>query len=77
MGFAVSAYLFMTTISGMISTALIGYIQVQLDAAENPEIYGYTLALFMQISYLGCIPFFYMAGIRYQEKMEQLDLERD
>ena len=47
MGFAVSAYLFMTTISGMISTALIGYIQSAYDAENNTSVYGYTLAIFM------------------------------
>ena len=36
MGFAVSAYLFLTTISGMFSTALLGWVQNYYDASENP-----------------------------------------
>lgn len=69
MGFAVSAYLFLTTISGMISTALLGWLQNQLDAETNTSLYGYTLAIFMAISYVGCIPCFYMAGRSYTQSL--------
>ena len=65
MGFAVSAYLFMTTISGMVSTFILGWIQNYFHADLQPELYGTTLAGFMLFSYLGCVPAFWIAGKRY------------
>lgn len=70
-GFAVSAYLFMTTISGMVSTALLGLVQVYLDAPNNVSVYGTSLNWFMMFAQIGCIPFFYLAGLSYTKAMKQ------
>ena len=45
--FGISAYLFMTTISGMVATAALGSLQNYLDADKNVAEYGYTLNWFM------------------------------
>ena len=65
MGFSISAYLFMTTISGMIATASLGQVQIWVDAENNIDQYGYTLCYFTVISYAGSIPFFWLAGRSY------------
>jgi len=70
-GFSISAYLFLTTISGMIGTALLGIVQSKVDAENNPEYYGYTLCAFSFIAYAGSLPFFYLAGLDYVKKMKE------
>ena len=45
------------------------------DAEVNTQYYGYTLAVFMQFSYLGCIIPFYIAGKRYTKQMKENDEE--
>lgn len=64
-GFAISAYLFMTTLSGMAATTALGIVQDKLNAREHKELYGTTLCYFIMFSYLGSIPFFYLAGRSY------------
>lgn len=71
MGFAVSAYLFMTTIGGMLATTALGLIQSRLDAESDVSLYGTTLCYFMMFSYLGSIPFWYLAGRSYSSKLAQ------
>ena len=67
-GFTVNAYLLFATFAGTFSTQLMDYLNQSLGASSsNPEIYGYTLAAFTAISYLGSIPFFYLAGRSYKE----------
>ena len=72
-GFSISAYLFLTTISGMIGTALLGSVQNYLEADKNPAQYGYTLCVFSGIAYVGSLPFFYLAGLDYVKKMKEAD----
>jgi MFS family permease len=67
-GFAVSAFLFFATISGTISTTILGKINVAQDAAEHPEIYGRNLAYWVSIAYLVSCPFFWLAGRTYTAK---------
>jgi len=66
-GFAVSAFLFCTTIAGTISTALLGYLENAYNAKENPSAYGYILCVFICFSYGGSIPFFFLAGKSYEK----------
>lgn len=66
-GFAVSAYLFFTTISGTISTFLLGQFVETYDLAHHRERYGYILCAFVFFSYLGSVPFFYLAGNSYRD----------
>ena len=76
-GYAVSAYLFFTTISGTISTALCGTFQTAFDGNEYPERYGYILFGFVCFSYLGSIPFFYLSGNSYKAFKERQLLEEE
>jgi len=66
-GFAVSAYLFFTTISGTISTFLLGQFTETFHLDKYPERYGYILCAFVFFSYLGSVPFFYLAGNSYKK----------
>ena len=68
-GFAVSAYLFFTTISGTISTILLGQFSETFDVTQYPERYGYILCAFVFFSYLGSVPFFFLAGNAYKKHL--------
>lgn len=61
-GYGVSAFLFFATIAGTISTYLCGLLQIQYEAKDHPERYGYILCAFVVFSYGGSIPFFILAG---------------
>ena len=76
-GFAVSAYLFFTTISGTISTFLLGQFSETWDVKNYPARYGYILCAFVFFSYLGSIPFFYKAGNSYKEFLHRKKVEED
>ena len=64
-GFAVSAFLFFATVSGTISTTLLGFLQDHYDAKNNVSQYGYILCIFVVLAYGISIPFFYVAGKSY------------
>lgn len=66
-GFAVSAYLFFATLSGTLSTFLLGQFSDSYQLTLYPERYGYILCAFVFFSYLGSIPFFYLAGRSYED----------
>eukprot|EP00347_Sterkiella_histriomuscorum_P013234 403365495 len=70
-GFAVSAYLFFTTLAGTLSTFLLGEFKNVWNMDEHPEYIGYTLCAFVFFSYLGSIPGFIMAGKSYKEFLEK------
>jgi len=76
-GFAVSAYLFFTTISGTISTFLLGQFSETWDVKNYPARYGYILCAFVFFSYLGSIPFFYLAGNSYKEFLHRKKVEEE
>lgn len=76
-GFAVSAYLFVATVCGTISTALLNQLQKQFDAADNPELYGYILCAFVIFSYGGSLPFFILAGRQYTKFMKEKDAQKE
>ena len=65
-GFAVNAFFFFCTLAGTLSTFSLQYLNKYLDADHNPCIYGYTLATYCLVSYLGSVPFFWMAGRSYE-----------
>lgn len=44
---------------------------------ENLKVYGNTLAFFMMISYIGCVPFYYLAGRHYTKFMEAIAFEKE
>ena len=68
-GFAVSAYLFFTTISGTISTFLLGQFIQTYDLKDHKERYGYILCAFVFFAYLGSGPFFFLAGNSYKQHL--------
>jgi len=76
-GFAVSAYLFFATVAGTIATELLGVLQTQLKAKENPSLYGYILFGFVCFSYGGSIPFMWLAGKHYKIFKEKEDAEKE
>ena len=76
-GFAVSAYLFFATVAGTIATELLGVLQTQLKAKENPELYGYILFSFVLFSYAGSIPFMWLAGRHYTAFKIKEDEEKE
>ena len=65
-GFTVSVYLLFATMAGTLSTFLIDPINSYFGVADDTSVYGYTLAAFTLFSYLGCIPFYYLAGKSYE-----------
>ena len=73
LAFSVSAYLFFTTIAGMVATEIMSSSQKYLDAENDTRIYGYTLCGMILVSYLGCVPFFYLAGRHYTGFMGSLN----
>ena len=70
-GFAVSAYLFFTTLAGTLSTFLLGQFQETFELKAYPERYGYILCAFVFFSYLGSIPFFLLAGNSYKALLKK------
>ena len=65
-GFAVSAYLFFTTLAGTLSTFLLGQFEITYELKLHPERYGYIMCAFVCFSYLGSVPFFFLAGRSYK-----------
>jgi len=75
-GFAVSAFLFFATISGTIATSTLGVLGTHFEAAENPRVYGYLLAVYVCIAYAASLPFFLVAGRSYTAVMEKREKEK-
>jgi hypothetical protein len=54
---------------------LLGQFATTYDLANHPERYGYILCAFVCFSYLGSLPFFFLAGRSYtaivKKKREQ------
>lgn len=69
-GFTVNAYLLFGTMAGVLSTSLLDSLNSWFGAADNPMVYGQTLAAVCLISYLGCIPAFARAGEEYKKMVE-------
>ena len=74
-GFAVSAYLFFTTLAGTLSTFLLGQFAETFELKLFPERYGYILCSFVFFSYLGSIPFFLLAGNSYKKLLAKREEE--
>lgn len=68
-GLAVSIYYFCVTVAETISTALLGWMLKYFDAQSHKEMYGYLLCAFVAFSYIGSVPFFYLAGRSYKHQM--------
>jgi len=64
-GFAVSAYFFCVSMSGTISTLLLGFLQHYFNAEQNTHLYGYILCAFIVFAYATSLPFFFTAGRCY------------
>ena len=76
-GFCISAFMFFNTMAGMFATFALGEIQQWMDAENNLSVYGNTLFLFLMISYIGCCPFYYLAGLHYSKFMDAIAFEKD
>ena len=80
-GFGVSAFLFLATMAGTLSTTLLGILQTHFipsskgkpDDWVNPKgyLYGWILCAFVVFSYAGSMPFFLLAGNQYKKVMLQ------
>ena len=75
-GFGVSAFLFFSTLGGTLATAVAQPLFNHYDVEDNPGRSGRILCVLVLISYLGSLPFFFLAGKAYtacklQEKAEQ------
>lgn len=66
-GFAVGAFLFWASISGMCSTLILGALDTHHNYKEDPKQYGKVLCMFVAIPYALSIPFFYLAGRGYAD----------
>lgn len=75
-GYAVSVYSFFATMSGTVSTALLGSFESTYSVNLYPERYGYILFAFVCFSYLGSVPFFVLAGRSYTALNKREDEER-
>ena len=79
-GFAVSAFVYLSTMSGTLGTWVCGFLSDRFvdtvttydviskkdtTVATNPEMYGKILTIMIIISYGGSIPFFWLAGREY------------
>lgn len=75
-GSVVSIYYLLTTLTGIIGTSVLGQWTDLINAAEHPELYGYTLTAVVVAAQVGCTPFFYFAGRAYTKYMSELDASR-
>ena len=66
-----SIFLFCASISGVISTALVGQLQSIFNASANPRIYGYILSAVIGVAHLSSLPFVYKAGKAYTKFMNE------
>mmetsp|Transcript_3752 Transcript_3752/g.6401 ORF Transcript_3752/g.6401 Transcript_3752/m.6401 type:complete len:120 (-) Transcript_3752:87-446(-) len=64
-GFAINSYLLFATLCGALSTFLLDRINYHFDTDNNPQIFGDALAGLLLFSYLGSVPFFWLAGRAY------------
>merc|ERR1712137_1484608 len=74
-GNVVSVYFFCITLAQTISPVIFGAIANNMGALTNPKLYGPLITSFVGLSYLGSIPFWYMAGKNYNKFMEEKDAE--
>lgn len=65
-----SIYTVLTTIGGLIGTTALGYTQQILNAPENVNVYGTSLAVYCFVFYLTSVPIFYVAGKKYEQYYE-------
>ena len=70
-GLTISVYFLFATASGALSTFLVQNANIYLDALQHPSVNGSTLTAALLISYLGCVPAFYMAGRSYKKLKEE------
>ena len=74
-GFAVSAFLFCSTVSGTIANATLGALLGHFGAKGDPnavppidpkpQLYGYFICGFVVVAYALSLPFFYLCGSHY------------
>lgn len=78
-GFAVAAYITCCTITGTITAQIVAPIQTWAKGPDdkNPvfENSGLVIMAFVLFSYIGSIPFFYLAGRNYKAYKENLRRE--
>ena len=56
--------------AGAFGTLILGLLGDSLHAADNPSRYGSIMGITVLISYIGCLPFFILAGNSYQNTMK-------
>lgn len=74
-GNVVSVYFFCITLAQTVSPVIFGQIANRMGCLTNPALYGPLITTFVGLSYLGSIPFWYLAGKNYKKVMEEKDAE--
>jgi len=78
--FAVAAYISCCTITGTITAQIVGPIETWAIGPKDHEQYKYSgivIMSFVLFSYLGSIPFFFLAGKNYKEHKMRLRREQE
>jgi len=74
-GNVVSVYFFCITLAQTLSPVIFGQIANSMGCLANPKLYGPLITTFVFLSYLGSIPFWWLAGKAYKKHMVDKDEE--
>ena len=76
-GFGVSAFLFFCTLGGTLATGIAQPLFNHFDVKNNSGRSGQILCVLVLISYLGSVPFFFLAGRTYTQFKEEEKAEEE
>lgn len=74
-GNVISVYFFCITLPQTISPVMFSWIANKMGAFANPKLYGPLITSFVALSFLGSIPFWWLAGKSYKKFMDDKDEE--
>lgn len=76
-GISIAFFQIAGTISGSVATAIMSVIATAWNASDYPAREGYVVGMGVCFSYLGCAPFFFLAGNAYEKFVnEQRAMQR-
>ena len=70
-GFTINVYFMFATLAGSLSTFFLDFFNQRLNTDSDPGAFGDLLGYFVLVSYLGSVPFFYLAGLFYQKQLKE------